>query len=302
MTTFSVPTRLTLAAVLGTGLLAAAPARAALVLFDDFTSSAINPSRWAGEESKQYGSSRLEARRAVATGQLRIETKGTSDNSSNSGSGSVRNSVIFAKSASITDMRATITMRTVAPTACAANATASSVRARLFGFFFNAGSPTPGSEYNDVYAGVQVYRMSNSTDPAGVMRVSGFSGICTDDSCIGSSPVGTSVDLGTVNLNAAVAVEVQWDAANNRFAFQRDASAFQYIPYTLSDTQPPEYEAKRMEVSNIVANCVSVRTSVSGGADFDNVYTNALPANLVQALRQPLQAVPEIDSEFGYPN
>jgi hypothetical protein len=94
-------------------------------------------------------------------------------------------------------MRATLTPRTMTASACAANSTPSLARGRLFGFFFNAGDPNPGTNYNDVFAGIQVYRASNSTDGTGVLRVSSFIGQCTDDSCIGSTILKVQSDLTT---------------------------------------------------------------------------------------------------------
>jgi len=295
--------RLGLAAALGGGLLGAAPAHAALVLFDDFSGGAISPFRWEGEEGKQSGTTRVEARRVVASGQLRIEAKGYSDNVGNTGTGSTRNSLIFVKSGSITDMRATVTPRIATVAACAANTSASVSRARLLGFFFNAGIPTPGSEYNDVFAAVQVYRSSTSTDPAGTLRIQGFVGICTDDNCIGSTTLG-SADLGTVTLNTAVQLELLWDAAHNQFSFQRDSNAFVNVPYTVADTQPPSYNAKRIEVSNIVANCTATRNSTYSGADFDNIMTNALPANVVKGAAPEPAALAGSDEDpiFGHAN
>ena len=256
----------------------AAPAHATLVLLDDFSGGTISPSKWEGEEGKQYGSTRVEARRVVASGQLRLEAKGYSDNTFNSGSSTTRNSLIVVKSSAVNDIKATITMRTAAFVTCAGNTTsASNARARIFGFFFNAGTPTPGSEYNDVYASVQVSRLSNSTDPAGTFQVSGVIGVCTDDSCIGSNTVSTT-PLGTVTLNTPTTLEVHWDPANNRFIFQKDSAAAVNVAYTLSDANPPEYAAKRIEVANVIANCTATRASAYSGADFDNVMTNALPA------------------------
>jgi len=256
-----------------------------LVSYDTFTATTINPERWYGEEGKQYGGSRVEAHRSVVNGQLRIEAKGYADKYSNTGTSTVRNAVVMPKSSLVTAMRATVTMRSYAVGSCAGNATASAVRARLFGFFFNAGDGGTGGQYNDVYAGIQLTRASNSADGADVFRVVSFVGICTDDSCIGSSTL-ASQDMGTTTLNTPVALQVAWDAAGNRFSFQRDAETVVNLPYTVADTSTPSYDGKRLEISNQIAHCTASRVAVTGTADFDNVRTNALTALTANAARK----------------
>lgn len=249
---------------------AAGTAHAALVAYDSFTNTYINPNKWYGEEGKQYGGTRVEARRAIVEGQLRIEAKGYSDDTANAGTSTTRNAVVFTNSSNITAIRSTVTMRSVTASACAANSTPTLARARLFGFFFNAGTPTPGSNFNDVFAGIQLYRASNSADGAGVVRVSAFVGICTDDSCIGSTVL-ASQDMGTSTLNTATDLQVTWDPTNNRFSFQRDAQAVVNLAYTVADGQPASFPAKRMEISNQVARCTASRPVGNAAADFDNV-------------------------------
>lgn len=264
---------------------------AALVPFDDFSSGLIAPYRWEGTESVQYGATRVEARRAVVSGQVRLEAKGYSDNFGNVGTSSTRNSLVFVKSQSITDMRATVTMRTATAATCAGNPAPSLARARVFGFFFNAGYPQPLSQYNDVYAQVIIYRASNSGDAAGVLQVSANVGICTDDSCIGSTTL-SSVSLGTAALNTPVEVQVSWDKAHKQFTFQRNADTAVSIPYTYSDLQPPQYNAKRIEVANNLAQCTASRVFAYSGADFDNIMTNALPSVVTNATPAAVRARP----------
>ncbi|MEP6502415.1 MAG: hypothetical protein ABJD97_03745, partial [Betaproteobacteria bacterium] len=250
---------------------------AALVLLDDFAGTVINPARFEGDEGRQYGASRMESKRGVATGQLVLEAKAYSDQYSNTGVATSRNSVVLVKSTAVTDLRATFTMASATTLGCTANASPARAGGRLFGFFFNAGYPTPGSEYNDVFAGIQVFRLSNSADAAGVLRVTGYIGVCTDDSCIGSTTL-SSVDLGTTTLNTPIALQVSWDKANHRFSYQRDAQTAVLLPYTVSDVMPPQYAAKRIEVSNQMPSCSAAHAYAYSRATVDNVMTNALPA------------------------
>jgi hypothetical protein len=192
-------------------------------------------------------------------------------------------------------------MRTATAVACAANTTPTLARARIFGFFFNAGTPIPGSNYNDVFAGIQLYRASNSTDGAGILRASAFVGICTDDSCIGSTVL-ASQELGTTPINTATELQVTWDAANNRFTFQRDAQALVNLAYTVADTQPASFPVKRLEISNQVAHCTASRPAANGGADFDNVKTQTVAAKASQVLRDDLESSARFDPVVGRAN
>ena len=128
-------------------------------LFDDFAATTLSSSKWLGEEGRQYGGIRLESSRGVVSGQLRISTRGFGDNLRNADISSVRNGVTITKSAAVTAMKSTITMRSATLVNCAANPTSTAARARMFGFFFNSGQPVPGSFMNDVFAGAQVYRL-----------------------------------------------------------------------------------------------------------------------------------------------
>ena len=264
-----------LAAVAAASLSAvlAAPAAHALTLYDDFSGSAISPGRWDGKESTQYGATVSESRRAIQTGALRIEVKGWSDQHTNLGTGRARNEVIFENSANITEMKATVTPRLASAGACAGNAMAGASRARLIGTFFNIGDVKPGNEYNDVIASIQIYRLSNSADAAGVLKVLGSVSICADSECIGSNPVG-SVDLGAATINTPTDLHVTWDKANKQFIFQKGTEPTQNVVYTYAESHVPAYAAKRLEAIADISNCTATRTVTTTWVDFDNVYTN----------------------------
>ena len=273
------PGRNGLALALAPLALAAGGASAqSLVTFDSFDSTTISPSRWSGDEGRSNGTTRVESRRAIVSNQLRLEAKGYGHNTGTSGSGLTRNSVVFAKSSAITTIRATVTMRTASVGSCPGNTTPTTARARLFGFFFNAGTPQPGSNFNDVIAGIGLQRASNSSDATGVLRVSAFVAQCNDDVCNSSTTLG-SKDMGTVNLGTPVALQIGWNASGNQFTFQRDTQAVVTLPYGVPDTLPPSVPTKRLEVSNLLARCAGTRVAATSAADFDNVQTNPLPSS-----------------------
>jgi len=283
------------------GFMAPGAAHAALVAYDDFTLTYIAPARWYGEEGKQYGGIRTENQRLIVNGQLRIQAKGWSDNYSNTGTSTARNSMVIQKSSAVTAMRATVTPRTVSSGLCAGNTTPTVTRGRLFGFFFNAGQPIPGSSYNDVFAGIQVYRASNSTDDTGVLRVSSFVGQCTDDSCIGSTIL-NSADMGTTNIGTAIALQLTWDPANNRFTFQRDSQTAVNLAYTVSDAELASFPVKRLEVNNQIAHCTAARPAANGIFDFDSVQTNALTGQAIVPLSATAArsaVAPHVDDVVG---
>lgn len=247
-----------------------------LVLYDDFSSSTkLNSLRWLGEESRQSGTLRLDASRAIVDGQLRLETRDAGDNVRDEGTGNARQSVMFAKSYALTTMKATVTMRSYKLGECATNTgSAGSASARLIGNFFNAGKPIPNTSMNDTFAGVQVYRDTNSTDATDIFRVQGFVGTCTDDACVNSKQIGTVALLSNVALNTPVTLQVTWDKAGNKFTFTANSTT-KSVSYTLNDTEAAALKSKRLEVFNTVQQCAGSRVIVASGADFDNVYVNS---------------------------
>lgn len=281
----------TLGLTLGLTLAQAAHAQS-FASYDTFGTTNLSAARWYGEEGKQYGGTRTEARRAIVDGQLRIEARTYSDSASDSGVSTGRNSLLIMNPSQVVGMRATLTTLSTVTGTCSGNTAATLTRGRMFGFFFNAGMPIPGSNYNDVFAGIQAYRASNSTDGSGVLRVSAFVGQCTDDSCIGSTTL-ASQDLGTVNVNTPVILELLWDPANNRFTFKRDAQAAVNLAYTVADAQPAAFPVKRLEVSNTVPHCTSSRPNAFGSVNFDNVSLAVNPALASAQQASTVMAEPE---------
>lgn len=256
----------------------AAPAGAQTwVAYDDFsTSTSLSSTRWSGDDGRQAAGLRLESRRAIVGGQLRLEGRSVGDNVRSEGLSQTRNAVVFTNSPDITAMKATVTMRTGSIGSCAGNTTSTGqTRARLFGFFFNAGTPVIGSFMNETFAGIQVARNSNSTDAAGVYRVSAFIGICTDDNCVNSKTLSFQETLTNVALNQPVELSVAWDRTANAFKFTTNG-VLTTLGYTVSDARASTTPTKRMEVSSNIQQCAGSRVSASVGADFDNVQTNSL--------------------------
>jgi hypothetical protein len=183
--------------------------------------------------------------------------------------------------ASITEIRAQITVNAYEVNGCAANTSVlSQTRARLNGAFFNLSTPTPGSSTNDVLAQVRVLRLSNSTDPAGVLVVQGAVFQCLNSDCSSSSSIGL-VDLGKVNVGTKTTVQMQWDKTNKQFLFSRDAGAESgSVVYVVSDANPPGAPFKALDERQDIAACLGA-APLTGFMDatFDSVAVNksALP-------------------------
>ena len=267
------------AAALGAAALAQPALAQSLVLYDDFSGSSLSGSKWLGEEGRQAGALRLDVRRNILNGQLRLETRDAGDNVRNEGSSTARQSVIFAKSYAVTAMKATVTMRSYKLGACTTNTgTPGSARARLVGNFFNAGTPIPNSSMNDTIAGLQIYRNTGSQDAADTFRVLGFIATCTDDACANSKSIASVELLSGVALNTPVPMTVSWDKSANTFTYTA-AAVTKTLTYTLKDKEAPATNSKRLEVFNVLQQCEGSRVIVASGADFDDVYVNsqALP-------------------------
>lgn len=260
------------------GALAAPAVAQTWTLYDDFSSStSISSNRWSGDDGRQSAGIRLEARRAIVGGQLRLESRSVGDNVRSEGISQTRNAVLFTNGQSINGIKALVTMRSGTIGTCTANTSFGQVRARLFGFYFNTGTPIEGSLTNEVIAGIQLARAYNSTDAAGIYRVNAFIGVCTDDACVNSKTIVNQELLTNVALNQAVELSILWDAAANAFRVTTNGTPAT-LSYNglLSDARPSTNPIRRMEVSSNIQQCQGTRVSATIGADFDNVQTTAL--------------------------
>ena len=272
--------RLALTVLAAASATTAVPALAqSLVLYDDFAGSVIDATKWINDDGCNFGGFTLDGRRSMNSGQLRLESRGYGDNVNDAAIFSTaRSGLRFDKSASMTAMKATITPRIFSASTCSSNsAQVSQARARLFGFFFNAGTSVPnvGGNTNDVYAGIQLYRSSNSADTANSVRVVGFYGICNDDNCTSSTQLGSTGDIlaSAIAANTPVEMSVTWNASTNSFSFQAGAT-LKTLTYTVPDTYPASFPAKRIEAYHSLVHCSAARATSNVVVDIDNVYTN----------------------------
>jgi hypothetical protein len=174
-----------------------------------------------------------------------------------------------------TALKARVTVSALETTSCPSNPAIGDARARLIAGFFNAGTPTPGSQLNDVIAQVRLIRLSNSTDPAGLLRVQGVVSLCTTTDCNGATTIGNIVDLGTVMVGTPTTVQMQWDKGGKTFHFAREGAGAGTVAYAESDANPPGVIFRQLSTRVNVPSCLSApRVSAVVDALFDNVFVN----------------------------
>jgi hypothetical protein len=248
-------------------MLAAAPAHALepFRVYDRFSEKTIEPARWLDNEKIRVikGGSMQLMQRTYGLGGSDFSVTPTNWHSN------------LSSPHAITALKARITVSALETNACPSNPSIGDARARILGSFFNASTPIAGSQLNDVLGQVRLYRASNSTDPAGLLRVQGFLYVCATSDCNSSSPIGNIVDLGTVTIGTPTTVEMRWDKPGKTVYFSRDGGSGGTVAYAESDASPPSLPLKQLSTRVVVPSCLSA-PRVSGLVDalFDNVFVN----------------------------
>jgi len=183
-------------------------------------------------------------------------------------------SLPLARTARVSQLKATITVNGFEVVGCASNTTPSAARARLIGTFFNTGNPIDNSRVGDMLAQVEIARRSNSTDPEGILRITGTLHVCEDVECDIARQVGTSVPLGTVALGMPVTVSLEWDKVGKRFVYGRDGTESGTIAYTQTDYTQTSRGLKALNVSARPANCTTGATKAVMDARFQQFQVN----------------------------
>jgi hypothetical protein len=249
-----------------------------LILYDNFKEAAIDPARWAGYESYDNLGLSRECLREIEGGSLRMADHAyglvTSDPNAVSGSGQRLRMVDGSK---VTAMQGTITM-TRAVVKNPALGSEVVVDARIGGYFFNVGTPTPGDSTGDVIAEVGLVRTSTYTRP-NTVGIYGYVFECLDAGCDTLTDIGVTTALGLVQVGQPVNVSVQWDKTNHQFTFQyiitKKNVQSQSIPYVVSDTSPPATNNKRLGANIAVPPCAAAPcTEAAVEALFGPVYVN----------------------------
>jgi len=251
--------------------------------YDNFQLGPINPNKWHGD---QFGNEVYEANRTIILDPLnppgrvlRILNLAYGANNSDFGQSLGAFRLAFKKPETITAIRADMQVRSYKSTGCLGNPTPTTASAQVFGFFFNAGTPSSGSAIDDVIAGVRLRRDSDSPDGPDVLRVHSFVVQCSDADCVNSTFLGGG-DLGTATTGQWVTVLVRWEKGLHRFIFQRDTQTPLIVSYQagglfVADTAGPGMKHKSVGSNHFVANCTATPRPVGKvDAFFDNVFIN----------------------------
>lgn len=252
--------------------------------YDNFQLGPINPNKWLPTQFGIGGADAFnvyEANRTIILDPLnpservlRILNRAYGENNSNAGTSFGAFRLKVKNPSTTTAIRARLQVRNFTSTGCPGNSTPTAAQAQILGWFFNAGTPTPGSGVDDVIAGVGARRSSDSADPPGVLQISAFVFHCSDVDCFNGTFLG-GVPLGTVTTGQWVRLLMQWDQANHRFIFQRGTQPPLFVPYTVTDTQLPGVQLKTLGVDNFVANCTAApRPTALVDTLWDNVFVN----------------------------
>jgi hypothetical protein len=246
----------------------------ALTLYDDFNVKPINPEKWLGLD-QFAGARNTETIRKIAAQQLQLLLTTFGGKSSDSGTGTGRQFLLFATPAPITTIQAAVTVKASLAQGCPANPTSTRTRATILGFFFNDGtSPAPGNATGNVFAGIQKVK-----DSAIGNKIEAFFGRCTADDCIFGATLAAHTFTTAWADGIADTLRVQWDEVGNQFVFAVNpgipSEEIAVLPYAFPDGNPLQrFDQKDLRVNNSVANCTAGRQKASMKVLFDNVMLN----------------------------
>ena len=251
---------------------------AQLVLYDNFSSGLIDPTKWFGTDGTGgVANPSTEAERLIKFGRLemRLNQYGLSTSDSGSTTGLVHLRV--TNPAPITTIQASVTVLSGEADACPTNTSgaAFTARAEVTGNFFNDGSSTgAGDLTGDIFArvGLAVDATAGDVIQAAVTR-------CSNPACSSSSFVGSlQTFTGGWTINKPQTLTLSWDVANKQFVFSaqpsRGSVESHSIPYTLSDSSPSGGPTKALRIFNSAANCNGSQLHAFMDAMFDNVMVN----------------------------
>jgi hypothetical protein len=250
---------------------------AQLVLYDNFNSKQINPSKWVGAPTSLASDAN---RREVAVQlvgeenrRLRISETVYSASTDDTGSGGDGFGVSFASPERVTAVSFTLALNKDAVSSCTSYLSYGWAGAGFFGRYFNLNGAHDGP-LGDIAASVSVGRLS--ADPPGSLSVSAAIVRCNDEtpSCDNQVTL-SSQTLGYAQLGSNNKLSVTWDRANHQFNFQLNNDSPVPLAYVVADTFPPGLQDKSFWVAGNVPHCTTKpRPSAAIDAVFDNGYVN----------------------------
>lgn len=247
-------------------------ASAELVPYDDFDAEFIDVNKWTPVESPGglVGEAVREIHGPPGSRQLHMIYRAYGGLGSDVGNTGGRNRLVFANSALVSAIEATVAVKEFEATGCSGNEEPTQARARISGFFFTLPNSRVGGT-TDVLADIRIVRLSNSTDGPNVLQVISRLFHCDEPTCFLGRTI-HNVNWGTIEKGQSAKLRIQWDDASKTFISQRDDIA--EVPHRLEEAETIA-GSKRLEISPIVPNCPEPPRGVSYiEAFFDDVRVN----------------------------
>jgi hypothetical protein len=247
---------------------------AQLKLYDNFSSSRINPSKWIGEPASLVGGSDQD-RREVSIGlfgegenrRLRISQTSYSTITDNNGSSGIGFGLGFVQPSRVKAVSFTLAVDEMQVVDCGSNSSSATVG--FFGDYFNPTGARNG-QTGDIVASIGVTRFSQT----GTLDVGASVSQCQDAQCNGQITI-ASQDLGLVKASSTNTLSALWDQPNHQFIFSLNNNPPIAVPYTMPDSFPPGKADKSFFVFGDVPHCTTKpRPFASIDARFGNVYVN----------------------------
>lgn len=268
-------------------LLIGVPALAAetLTLYDNFNAATINFTKWTGSVSDALEANRSIVFPVAGDGELLLVARGYGFRTNNAtpadlGEGrSTNNRLKFRRLAqdAIHAIRATVKVNSAAAIGCpAAGTDVVQARFRMNGFFFNDGTGEPGRATGDVFARVEVRRLSNNPVVNG-LDIRAQVARCSEPECVLTDTLFNQA-LGTTLVGATSTLLLQWDPVANQFLFQLNANPVVRFTYTLADTRGPQNtgDKKYIGINHFIPNCLAAQTQALMSVNVDDVLLNTV--------------------------
>ena len=266
-------------------LLISTPAQSQ-VLYDDFTGPLLSSSRWFG--NRQIGpniSNTLEFGQVASKKKLDMFNHcfgSTADGNTETRPCATR--LAMQDGATVVNMEALVQPIALEQSGCAQNSDGATW-IRLGGAFFNS-TPITGTvdgQNNDILAFISLERELDSSDPPGVMSITGSVYRCTDATCSQTVPVTTTgaqnpIILGTVNVKKKILLKLEYDRNNEVFRFTHGKgkkAVVGEIGFIVNHNWSPGASNggfKRLEIRHSLANCTAGPTRGWARAYFDNFF------------------------------
>jgi len=248
---------------------------AQLVLYDNFDSKLIDPSKWLdlpADPDIEEAVRQLVATPGVPNDRrLHLSQRAYSATTDDIGSSGGGFGLAFPVPSAVAEISFTVVVNSAQAVGCTSNPAEGNTEAEFRGNFFNT-TQSPTSSIGDVQAVIGVVR--SSADAGAPLTAHGFYVRCEDEHC-GSVTFLDGHVLGSVQPGVISTLHLKWDQFNHRFIFQLNDQPEFVSTYTVSDSSPPFFSVKILNVDHVVPHCTTTpRPFTAIDAFFDDVFVN----------------------------